>query len=94
MRYTLKAAASALAAMMIIGGTSAAFAKAHDMGVADGVQNPVANGFPNTGAFVQQSPLFTGPGDSAANNNGQRGDISSTAKGDGRTVPVVPPGQH
>jgi hypothetical protein len=87
-------AASALAVTMVIGSASAAFAKAHDMGVADGVQNPVNNGFANTGAFIQQSPLFTGPGDSAANNNGQRGDISSTAKGDNGTVPVVPPGQH
>ena len=86
MRYTLKAAASALAVMMIIGGTSAAFAKAHDMGVADGVQNPVVNGFPNTGAFVQS---FPGPGESAANNHGQRGRISSTQRSAGRTVPVV-----
>ena len=91
MTYTLKTAASALAVMMIMGGASAAFAKAHDMGVADGVQNPVANGFANTGAFVQ---TFPGSGESASNSGGQRGDISSTAKGDGRTVPVVPPGQH
>jgi len=94
MTYTLRTAAAALAVITVMGGASAAFAKAHDMGVADGVQNPVANGFPNTGAFVQQSPLFTGPGDSAANNQGQRGDISSTAKGDNRTLPVVPPGQN
>ena len=86
MTYTVKTAASALAVMMIMGGASAAFAKAHDMGVADGVQNPVNNGFPNTGAFVK---TFPGPGESAANQNGQRGAISSTLKGDGRTVPVV-----
>jgi hypothetical protein len=86
MTYTLKTAASALAVMMIMGGASAAFAKAHDMGVADGVQNPVDNGFANTGAFVQ---TFPGPGESASNNHGQRGDISSTQKSDGRTLPVV-----
>jgi hypothetical protein len=91
MTYTLRMAASALAVTMIIGGASAAFAKAHDMGVADGVQNPVNNGFANTGAFVQSFPT---PGDSAGNNDGKRGDISSTAKGDNGTVPVVPPGQH
>jgi hypothetical protein len=86
MTYTLRPVVSALAVLMIMGGASGAFAKAHDMGVADGVQNPVNNGFENTGAFVQ---TFPGPGESAANQNGQRGDISSTAKSDGRTVPVV-----
>ena len=86
MTYTLRTAAAALAVITVMGGASAAFAKAHDMGVADGVQNPVVNGFPNTGAFVQS---FPGPGESAANNHGQRGRISSTQRSAGRTVPVV-----
>jgi hypothetical protein len=89
MTYTQRMAASALAVIMVIGGASAAFAKAHDMGVADGSQNPVINGFANTGAFIQGSPAFTGPGDSAANNHGQQGGSASTAGGGNRVVPVV-----
>lgn len=82
MKLILKTAASAVAVTMVLGSASAALAKAHDQGVADGT--PLA--FPGgTGAFVQTLDS----GVSSIQNKGQRGAISSTQKGDGRVVPVV-----
>jgi len=65
-------------------GTSAAFSKAHDQGVADG-------SFPESTSGVVSS--IEGPGISAVVGNGQRGDAASANGGDNRVVPVDRPGQ-
>ena len=76
-----KTLGSALVAALIAG-TGAAFAKAHDQGVADGFATPE----PTTGAFIQS---LDENGVGFIQNKGKRGDISSAAKGDGRVEPVV-----
>jgi hypothetical protein len=80
MKFPLKTAASAIAVTMVLGGASAAFAKAHDQGVADGEPFPS-----NTGAFVQTLES----GVSSLQNDGQRGDTASGNGGDNRVEPVV-----
>ncbi len=77
----LKTAGSAFAVTLILG-TGAAFAKAHDQGVADGFPTPQ----PTTGGFIQS---LGGNGVSSLQNKGKRGEISSEAKGDTRVEPVV-----
>ena len=60
--------------------TGAAFAKAHDQGVADG-------SFPDSTSDVVDS--IEGPGISSVVSGGARGDGASTNKGGNRVEPVV-----
>ncbi len=85
MTFKNKIAALAIPLTMVLG-ASAAFAKAHDQGVADGMDTP-----PNTGAFVQN---LDGEGVSMGVSNGLRGDGASGSQGDNRTEPVDQPGQN
>lgn len=61
--------------------TGAAFAKAHDQGVADGGPTPE-----NTGQAVQNNGV---PGISANVNKGARGAAASAARSGNRIEPVV-----
>ena len=84
MTFTFKTAATAIAVTMVLGSGSAAFAKAHDQGVADGFIE-----FPGgTGAAVQTLDR----GVSTVVSGGVRGDASSANGGNNRTVPVEQPG--
>lgn len=86
MTFTSKTAATAIALTLVLGSASAAFAKAHDQGVADG-------DFPaiSTGELVQSNGV---PGISAGVNQGQRGGLASGNGGDNRVDPVVDNGQN
>ncbi|MDH3667642.1 MAG: hypothetical protein OEN23_12000 [Paracoccaceae bacterium] len=82
----IKTTASAVVLTMLAG-SSAAFAKAHDQGVADGTPLDFPGG---TGAFVQTLDK----GISSLQNNGQRGDTASANGGDNRVEPVVGNGNN
>ena len=86
MSSKIKASAAAIALMVALGSSSAAFAKAHDQGQADGE-------FPEqgTGVVVQENGV---PGISAVVNDGQRGGAASTNGGDNRVEPVVGNGNN
>ena len=73
--------AAALALALALGTSSAAFAKAHDQGVADGEFPAVG-----TGELVQGNGV---PGISPVVNNGQRGDAASGNGGENAVEPVV-----
>ena len=81
MTFIRNTAATAIALGLMLGGSSAAFAKAHDQGVADGLDTP-----DSTSAFIQ---TLQGPGVSMGIKNGQRGTGASTAGGDNAVEPVV-----
>ena len=70
-----------VSAVLVLSTGSAAFAKAHDQGVADGMPTP-----DNTGQFVQDTGF---PGVSEKFNKGQRGEAASGNGGDNRIEPVV-----
>lgn len=72
---------TAVAAILLttLGASSAAFAKAHDQGVADGSPND------GTGAFVQSLDQ----GVSSVVSDGARGEGASANGGDNRIDPVV-----
>ncbi len=81
MTFTFKTAATAIAVTMVLGSGSAAFAKAHDQGVADGFIE-----FPDgTGAAVQTLDQ----GVSGVVANGARGGAASADGGGNRLEPVV-----
>ena len=80
MTFRHTAAASAILLAMSVGGTSAAFAKAHDQGVADGTPQ-------DSTATVVES--IDGPGVSPLFNGGQRGDVASGNGSDNAIDPVV-----
>ncbi len=74
MSFISKATAAAIALSLALGGASAAFAKDHDQGVADGDFAPgdSAGGVSPAGGFDVKS----------TNNDGQRGGIASGKRGD------------
>ena len=85
MSFTSKTAATAIALTLMLGGASAAFAKAHDQGVADGEFPAIS-----TGELVQGNGV---PGISAGVNKGARGDLAS-GNDNNRVVPVVGNGKN
>ena len=70
-----------VSAMLVLGSGSAAFAKAHDQGQADGAFPEVS-----TGEVVQSNGI---PGISSLVNGGGRGDAASGNGGDNGVEPVV-----
>ena len=82
--------AIAVAATAAIGISSAAYAKAHDQGKADGtLVFPDAQNAKQQIDFLTNLGVLDGRGVSQVQRDGKRGDISSTAKGDVRVIPVV-----
>lgn len=78
------------AAALFAAGTGTAFAKGHDMGVADGSQTPVANDFDNTGQFIQSNREDFETGNRVKDLvKGKRGTVASTAKSGNATDPQV-----
>ena len=71
-----------VSAMLVLGSGSTVFAKAHDQGVADGMETP-----DNTGFHVQN--VVEGPGISQTLNGGRRGDLASGRGGENRVQPVT-----
>ena len=89
MSFTSKtAAAAAIALSMALGGASAAFAKAHDQGVADSI-----GGFSPGDSAGGVSPAG-GSAVSDGQKNGARGDTAKAAKSGNATEPTNAPGQN
>lgn len=85
MNSSIKIAAAAIALTMFVGSGSAAFAKAHDQGVADGDHFAGSTQIGGNGVG--------GPGGvSAGQRDGVRGGIASGNGGDNRVEPVERPG--
>ena len=81
MTFKIKSTATAVALTLLLG-SSAAFAKMHDQGIADGEGTP-----DNTGALIQTLEA----GVSSLVNDGARGDAAPTAGGDNAVDPIGTP---
>ena len=91
MKNVNRVAAAVLAAAMRVSGASAALAKAHDQGRADGsfgADN--AQGARTTIDALTDLGALDGNGVSALTKGGARGAAASEAKGGNRIDPVVP----
>ena len=95
MTFTSKMAATAIALTLALGGGSAAFAKAHDQGIADGIN--ASGGFAGSqqGGTGVGGPGGVSSGQNGQNGNPSRGDIASGNGSENAVEPVVtedPPG--